>query len=260
MFLLKKHLSPLRLPVPFCSVLIIVGLILLWSTRKQKAGKLLLTVGSLLLILLGYGVSTSWLLAPLERRYQPILIASSVTSTDPSQPIKWIVVLGGGGSYSTQLPSPSQLSNASLTRLIEGIRLHRQIPGSKLILSEGNIFQSGPVGEIMGQVAQDLGVSRSDFAMETQSQDTEDQAAMVLPLVGTERFLLVTSASHMPRSMALFRKLGMNPIAAPTDFESLSSDTWRPSAFYPSAGGLRKAELAVHEYVGLVWAKLRGKI
>jgi len=60
--------------------------------------------------------------------------------------------------------------------------------------------------------------------------------------------------------MALFRKQGMNPIAAPTDFESLSAESWTPSAFYPSAGGLRRAELAVHEYLGLAWAKVRGKI
>jgi len=259
MFLLKKLISPLLLPVPFCSVLLIFGLILLWSGRRQKAGKLFVSTGALLLILLGYGVSTRYLLMPLESRYPPILTATAVTSQD-AQPVKWIVVLGGGGVYSSQLPSPSQLSNASLARLIEGIRLHRQIPGSKLILSEGNIFDSGPVAEVMGRVAQELGVGRDDLVLETQSQDTEAQAAMILPLIGTERFFLVTSAAHMPRSMGLFRKLGMNPIAAPTDFGSLSPESWRPSAFYPSAGGLRKAELAVHEYVGLAWAKLRGKI
>jgi uncharacterized SAM-binding protein YcdF (DUF218 family) len=259
MFLLKKFISPLLLPVPFCSMLLIFGLITLWFTRRQKAGKLLVSTGALLLILLGYGVSTRWLLMPLERQYSPILAANSVTSQD-AQPVKWIVVLGGGGVYSSQLPSPSQLSSASLTRLIEGIRLHRQIPGSKLILSEGNIFDSGPVAEIMGTVAQDLGVGKDDLVLETQSQDTEAQAVLISPLVGTDRFFLVTSASHMPRSMGLFRKQGMNPIAAPTDFESLSSESWVPSTLYPSAGGLRKAELAVHEYLGLAWAKLRGKI
>ena len=259
MFLLKKFISPLLLPVPFCSMLLIFGLITLWFTRRQKAGKLLVSTGALLLILFGYGVSTRWLLMPLERQYPPILAANSVTSQE-TQPIKWIVVLGGGGVYSSQLPSPSQLSSASLTRLIEGIRLHRQIPGSKLILSEGNIFDSGPVAEIMGTVAQDLGVGKDDLVLETQSQDTEAQAVLISPLVGTDRFFLVTSASHMPRSMRLFRKQGMNPIAAPTDFESLSSESWVPSTLYPSAGGLRKAELAVHEYLGLAWAKLRGKI
>lgn len=259
MFLLKKIISPLFLPMPFCSVLLIFGLFLLWSTRRQKAGRLFVSLGALLLIFLGYGVSTRWLLRPLERQYPPILNAASVTAQD-GQPVKWIVVLGGGGVYSSQLPSPSQLSNASLSRLIEGIRLHRQIPSSKLILSEGNIFDSGPVGEIMGTVAQDLGVGRDALVMETQSQDTEGQAVLILPLVGKDQFFLVTTASHMPRSMALFRKQGMNPIAAPTDFESLSSESWRPSAFYPNAGGLRKAELAVHEYLGLAWAKVRGKI
>jgi len=259
MFLLKKIISPLLLPLPFCSVLLIFGLILLWSGRRQKAGKLFVSTGALLLILLGYGVLTRWLLLPLERQYSPILTATTVTSPD-GQPVKWIVVLGGGGVYSSQLPSPSQLSNASLARLIEGIRLHRQIPSSKLILSEGNIFDSGPVGEIMGTVAQDLGVGREVLVLETQSRDTEAQANLILPLVGTERFFLVTSASHMPRSMALFKKLGMNPIAAPTDFASLSAESWQPSAVYPSAGGLRRAELAVHEYMGLAWAKLRGKL
>ena len=259
MFLLKKFLSPLLLPVPFCSLLLIFGLILLWSGRRQKAGKLLVSIGSLLLILLSYGVSTKWLLMPLERRYPPVLSAQSVTAPD-AQPVRWIVVLGGGGSHSAHLPSPSQLSSTSLARLIEGIRLHRQIAGSKLVLSEGNIFESGPVAEVMGKVAEDLGVSKDEMVLETQSQDTEGQASLILPIVGNERFLLVTSASHMPRSIALFRKAGMNPIAAPTDFGSSSSENWRPSVFYPSAGGLHRAELAMHEYLGLAWSKLRGKI
>ena len=259
MFLLKKIIGPLLLPLPFSSLLIIVGLILLWSTRRQKAGKLLVSSGAVLLLFFGYGVSTRSLLSPLERQNPPIFNVSPATSND-AQPIKWIIVLGGGGSYSSQLPSPSQLSNASLSRLLEGIRLQRQLPGSKLILSEGSIFGSGPVALVMGKVAEDLGVKKEDIVLETQSQDTEAQANLILPLVGGERFLLVTSASHMPRSMGLFKKLGMNPIAAPTDFASLSSESWVPSSFYPSAGGLRKAELAVHEYLGLAWAKVRGKI
>jgi uncharacterized SAM-binding protein YcdF (DUF218 family) len=259
MFLLKKIIGPLLLPVPFCSLLIIAGLVLLWATRRQKAGKLLVSAGSLFLILFGYGLSTKWLLSPLERQYPPILNAASATPKE-SPPVKWVIVLGGGGSYSSKLPSPSQLSNASLMRLLEGIRLHRQIPGSKLIVSEGNIFGSGPVADIMGKVAEDFGVKKEDLVLESQSQDTESQAVLILPIVGTEPFFLVTSAYHMPRSMALFRKLGMNPIAAPTDFESLSAESWGPSALYPSAGGLRKAELAVHEYLGLTWSKLRGRI
>lgn len=259
MFLLKKLISPFFLPVPFCSLLLIVGLTLLWSGRRQRAGKLLVSVGALLLIFLSYGVSTKLLLLPLERQYPPILSATSLNAGD-AQPVKWIVVLGGGGSYSSQLPSPGRLSSASLARLIEGIRLQRQIPGSKLVLSEGNIFGSGPVAEAMAKLAEDLGVKKEDMILETESHDTEGQASLILPIVAIDRFLLITSASHMPRSIALFRKAGMNPIPAPTDFESIRAENWRPAAFYPSAGGLRKAELAVHEYLGLAWSKIRGKI
>ena len=77
--------------------------------------------------------------------------------------------------------------------------------------------------------------------------------------MGKDRFILVTSASHMRRSQALFRKLGMDPIAAPTDYESTGQGL-RLSDFYPSVGELHKADLALHEYLGLAWAKLRGKI
>ena len=196
-------------------------------------------------------------LLPLERRYQPLLTTSSIST--PEAPIKWIVVLGGGGASSAQLPSASQLSPASLARLVEGIRLQRQLPGSKLILSEGSIFESLPVADVMGSVAQELGVASDAVVLERQSQDTEGQAQLIRPMVGNDRFILVTSASHMPRSMALFRKVGLNPIAAPTDYSSSSRETLRPTSFYPNSRELRKAELAMHEYMGLAWAKIRGR-
>ena len=258
MFLIKKIIGPLLFPIPFAAFLLLVGLVLLWFTRKQKAGRLFVSAGTVLLISLSFGVFSPWTLAPLERKYQPLLATASVNSAEA--PIKWIVVLGGGGSYSSQLPSTSQLSPSSLARLNEGIRLHRQLPGSKLILSEGAVFQAVPVADLMAKMAEDLGIPSDSLILEQRSRDTEGQAELIQPLVGQDRFILVTSASHMPRSMALFRKLGMSPIAAPTDFKYLTRDTLSPATFFPSAGELRKAELAMHEYMGLAWAKLRGRI
>ena len=258
MFLFKKIVGPLLFPLPVGSLLLLVGLGLLWFTKKQKAGKIFVTSGTFLLLSLSYGLLAPFTLKPLERRYAPLLSPASVHS--PESPMKWVVVLGGGGFYSPQLPSGNQLSSASLARLHEGIRLQRQIPGSKLILSEGNIFQSGAIADLMGKAAQDMGVSADSMVLERQSSDTEGQAQMILPIVGQDRFILVTSASHMPRSMALFEKIGMNPIAAPTDFSYSATETLRPSLFYPSTRELRKAELAIHEYLGIAWGKLRGKL
>src|SRR5688572_5155810 len=119
MFLIKKILGPLLFPLPIGSLLLLVGLALLWFSRKQKAGKVFVTSGTLLLLALSYGLLTPLTLRPLERKY-PALLSASALST-PEAPIKWVVVLGGGGVYNAQQPSSSQLSAASLARLSEGI-------------------------------------------------------------------------------------------------------------------------------------------
>ena len=112
----------------------------------------------------------------------------------------------------------------------------------------------------MAQLAAELGISREDIIIESESLDTKDQARIIHRMVGDEPLFLVTSASHMPRSMAMFTKLGMNPIPAPT--RSIESRILHrgPSPFFPSSVNLGKAEMAFHEYLGIVWAKLRRQI
>jgi uncharacterized SAM-binding protein YcdF (DUF218 family) len=96
--------------------------------------------------------------------------------------------------------------------------------------------------------------------LESLSKDTKDEARLIKNIVGNDRFVLVTSASHMPRSMALFKKLGMQPIPAPTDYWVKERQGISPAMFFPSSNGLRKAERAFYEYLGLAWANLRGQI
>jgi uncharacterized SAM-binding protein YcdF (DUF218 family) len=96
--------------------------------------------------------------------------------------------------------------------------------------------------------------------LESSSKDTKDEARLIKDMVGNESFFLVTSASHMPRSVALFKKEGMNPIPAPTDHRIKERQRLSPGMFFPWAGNLIKAELAVHEYLGLGWAKIRNQI
>jgi len=79
--------------------------------------------------------------------------------------------------------------------------------------------------------------------------------------VGKDKFILVTSAAHMPRAMGLFRKQGMEPIPAPTDYMAGEREGGlRLGMFFPSAGSLEKAGSAIHEYLGMVWGKLRSQI
>ncbi|MBW1698681.1 MAG: envelope biogenesis factor ElyC [Deltaproteobacteria bacterium] len=258
MFLLKKIAAPLFLPVSLCLELLLAGLVLLWFTRRQKAGKILVLMGVILLAALSYSPLPETLLRPLEYRYPPVLKIDSAQNI--KQDIKWVVVLGGGHTSNPKLPSTSQLSYASIARLVEGIRLYRKLPGSRLILSGGNPF--GPVSNarVLADVAMAVGVDRQNLVLEPASKDTKDEAMLIQKIVGDDRFFLVTSASHMPRSMALFKKRGMHPLPAPAGHLVKDSKKRHPGRFFPWTANLAKAERAFHEYLGLAWAKLRGQM
>lgn len=260
MFILKKLISQIFLPVPLCLELFIIGLVLLLFTRKQRAGKLIISIGVILFTILCYAGVPNIMLKRLEYQYPSLMLntPSDTAIGDVAPPVKWIVVLGGGNTPDPKIPVTSQLSEASMVRLIEAVRLHNKMPGSKLILSGGGVSGLVPEAETMSRVAKAIGVNPEDLILESDSKDTEDEARLIKPIVGNEGFILVTSAAHIPRSMALFKKLGMHPIPAPTNhltYEKVIS----PDSFFPSSEGLRKVESALHEYLGLVWAKLRGQ-
>lgn len=254
MFLLKKIMGPLFFPLPLCLVILLIGLFLLWLTRKQKAGKIVVSIGAILLAIFSFGLISDALLRPLENKYPPQLKLDGISD------VKWVVVLGGGHRSDPRVPVTSQISGASLARLVEGIRLQRKLPHSKLILSGGGAFDPVPNANIMADVALAIGVDKEDFILEQSSKDTKDQAVLIKEIVGKERFALVTSASHMPRSMALFRKQGMNPTPVPTDHRVKESQGLSPGFFFPNASDIGKAERAFYEYLGIIWAKLRGQI
>jgi uncharacterized SAM-binding protein YcdF (DUF218 family) len=261
MFLLKKIAPLLLYPVSLCLGILILGLFCLWVTRRQRLGKGLVTLGTVLLLLLSLPFLSRQTLTPLERRYPALLHPETVSWGEKSSTApKWIVVLGGGHRSDPSLPANSQISPAALGRVIEGVRLYKTIPGSKLLLSGGGVFDPVPESEVMAQIAELLGVKPQDISLESNSRDTADQAEIIAKMIGRERFILVTSASHMPRSMALFRKRGLQPIPAPTDFQVRESQGFDPNRFFPKATSLKEVDSALHEYLGLAWAWLRGEI
>ena len=261
MFILKKIISAFLSPLLISFLLSFLGLYLLWFTTKQKAGKILVLVGLVILTLFSYGIISNRLLRPLERRYEAFEIRSSsaVPETEDESTIRFVVVLGGGHTSDSELPLISQIGKDSLVRLIEGIRIYRKYPGAKLLLSGGAVFDPVSEAEIMARVAREMGVPERDIILESKSQDTRDEALFIKPIVGNEPFALVTTASHMPRSMALFKKLGMNPIPAPVGHSIKDRQGLSPTFLFPGTGGIRNAEMAIHEYVGMIWAKLRGQ-
>jgi uncharacterized SAM-binding protein YcdF (DUF218 family) len=250
MFLFKKIVAPLFFPLSLCLEILILGIFFLWFTQRQKTAKIIVTIGVFFLISLSYGVALEAILHRLEYKYPPLTDVSAVSD------IKLVVVLSGGYSPDAYLPVTDQLSKASLIRLVEGIRIHRMLSKSKLVLSGTGAYGVLNETKIMADAALALGVNAKDLILESASRDTKEQVRLIQQIVGDRRFVLVTSASHMLRSMVLFQKRGMRPIPAPIDYKIKERQKITPAMFFPSADRIDKMERAFYEYLGLVWLKL----
>lgn len=252
MFLFKKIAGELLAPLSIVLIAAAVALVLLWFTRRQRLGKLIATAAFLLFVTLAYGWLGGPALHALERDYAPMAA--------PPPGIKWVIVLGGGSYSDPELPPIAQLTESSLARAVEGVRLYRQVPDAKLVLSGGRVFGGGSDAETMSALALQLGVPRDRIVMEGASEDTEGQARLIREMLKGERCILVTSAVHMRRSIALFRKQGVDALPAPTHYLSQSNPGIQPADFFPRPGRIRGADAAMHEYLGLAWHWLTGRI
>ncbi|MFH1727193.1 MAG: ElyC/SanA/YdcF family protein [Pseudomonadota bacterium] len=194
----------------------------------------------------------------LESKYPPVLVHKQ--ELEKYKNIKWVVVLSGGGDFNRGLSANNQLFISTLARLIEGIRIVKKIPDAKILLSGGAGGSKYPSAMIMANTSLDMGIARERIVIEKKSNDTKDEAKLIKNIVGQEKIILVTSANHLPRSSALFKKVGVNHIPAPCDyFNNLGSQGF----FYnmiPKARNMYKTKIAIYEYLGIAWAYLRGLI
>jgi uncharacterized SAM-binding protein YcdF (DUF218 family) len=255
-FLIKKFLGDLLMPFPLTLAALIVGLFFVWSGKKRKAGLIIMASAIGVLGIAGMKGASDIAAGSLERRYLPLMYTKDIGQ------IEWIVVLSAGHNDDTSVPALGRLADATAIRLMEGIRLYRVFQGSRLLLSGG---AAGPgektIAENMREVAVDLGVPECDIVLDGSSMDTADQAVMLGGALKGKRFILVTSAAHMSRSMALFRRQGVEPIPAPTHYLSLNGKGSFDdlTEWLPDAENLVKMDTALHEYLGMAWALLRGQ-
>ncbi|MCH9770434.1 MAG: YdcF family protein [Gammaproteobacteria bacterium] len=251
-FALKKVISGLLLPLPISLILLLLALLLL-CCRKKTVGLLSLLLGLLVLLVSSISPVAFSLLHKLETNYQPL-------QQFPSD-VKQIVVLGGGIGGNPNYPPNTRLSSASLSRLVEAIRIYKHYQAQQkpmtLILSGGRVFGSPSDANKMRNTAVVLGIKSKQFILANGSQDTASEAHYIQKIVRDKPFILVTSAYHMRRAMLLFKRLGMQPIAAPTQY-LIRSNQYRISRYLPSAYNLVLSDIAIHEYLGLVWAHMHG--
>ncbi|MBM4055368.1 MAG: hypothetical protein FJ264_12030 [Planctomycetes bacterium] len=263
MFVLKKLIAQLLFPVPLCFEVLIVGIVLMFFSRRQRLGKYIVLSGILLFVFFCYSYPVAKIfIKRLEYKYPPLLSTKSADETawNITSGVKWIVILAGGHISDHEVPVTSRVSEETLVRLVEGIRLHRLFPESRIVLSGGRVFDPVSGAETMAELAMSLGVKKEDLVLQSESKDTHDEAKFVKPIIGNDTFILVTSANHMTRAMGMFEKSGMSPIPAPAGHTILKSQGTVPADFFPSSYGIDKAEQVFYEYLGILWALLRGQI
>ena len=250
-FVTKKIVGAAVLPIPTALLLLVIGLLLLFLARHVVLGKWLVFAGVLVLVVFSLPFFPDFMLKKLESQYRPMSVAP--------QNIGSVVVLGAGNGGYPHYPANDKLSAASLARLIEGIRIHKHIANSMLVLSGGRVFGSPPDADAMNNVASMLGVTPVEIKIENGSEDTFQEAINLKKIVGTKPFVLVTSAYHMPRAMRLFQHQGMHPIPAPTEF-LLAKRRYTIKQYFPNATNLVYSDIAIHEFLGLLWSQWQGKI
>jgi uncharacterized SAM-binding protein YcdF (DUF218 family) len=256
-FFRSKTLGIMLLPV---NLLIGAGVLgaIISATRATRLGRRLLITSVVLLAISGFSPLGKLLLYPLEQRFPPW----DATRGAPDG----IVVLGGSIDPEQSAVHGRAVFTHSADRIVAAAVLARQYPNARIVFSGGNsnLVADGSAKEADYAISvfESLGIARERLTIERRSRNTQENAefskAIANPGNG-ERWLLVTSAFHMPRSVGLFRKAGFAVEPYPVD--------WRAGgiagvlAFSPiSVEGLERTDIAVREWMGLVAYRATGKI
>ena len=250
-FLAKKILGGLLMPVPTILLLLIWAFLFLLRRKTRWLGFLCLLAGAGWLFVASYQPLAHRLIAPLEAQVASYQLGEEA--------VDYVAVLGASHQSVPGQPVTSQVSPAGVVRLVEGIRVYRLNPGSRLVFTGYHGLSADPVSypEKLKELAISLGVPAEDILTFSGPRDTAEEARLLAETLPVAELVLVTSASHMPRALALFKGAGLQPVPAPTHHLARSG---RADGQFPSAHDLARTRDCLHERLGLWWAQLTGQL
>ena len=261
MFVFLSKLIPIFVyPLGLVVILLFTSLLL----RRSARGPRICVISALTLLLLA---SNTWIASALTRslewQYLPL----------ETYPQTEVIVVLGGATYSAIYPRQIPEINGAGDRILYAAHLYHQGVSPNLLLSGGNISwmnaQNAPAQD-MAEILQMLDVPTDALWLETQSRNTYENALFarqILSEKGLNRIILVTSAMHMPRAVALFEAQGFEVIPAPADYNITQLDwerLWEPNLvtqlfnILPAVGNLENTTVALKEYIGIFTYCLRG--
>ena len=244
---IKTLISPLLLII----VLLSAAFPMIWKKRKDSTVKWLVGIALIGLVLLSFPPFSNALMWGLERRYPPLV---NVAGLEKPQ---YIVVLADWDSNNPTVPYTSNIGYVSALRVLEAHRIYRDLPHCKIIVSG-----SKDSCEQMRKLFILLGVPKDDLLSDDGSRNTWDSSVNVGKFVSRSRFVLVTSAIHLPRAMICFSYHGLRPIPAPADFRTGYNRSYKIQIqksivdYLPNINSLNDSHLAIYEYVGICWYQI----
>lgn len=259
LFALSKILWWLLSPVSLLALAFAVGLAglligrLLDRAWPRRWGRRLIAAAALVFAALVFLPVDGWLLAPLEERFPQV--------TSPPAHVDGVIVLGGAlNPYESDARGAPQV-NAAFERVLAMARLARRYPEAEIVFSGGTASLATPdfreADQVRGLLG-DLGLLAPGMVFERASRNTRENALFSRDLVAprqTERWLLVTSAFHMPRAVGVFRALDWPVVAYPVDYQTTPGGG---VPWFDPLGSLERTQLAAKEWIGLVYYRLRG--
>jgi uncharacterized SAM-binding protein YcdF (DUF218 family) len=254
-FLLAKILGVIAVP---SNVVVMIGLVgaMLLPTGFARRGRRLLVASVLLTAVIGLFPLGNVMLLPLEDRFP---------HWDPSRGAPdGIIVLGGVINTDISAARGEISVGDAAERLLVIAQLARRYPSARIVFSGGNgelNFSGLAEADFVQQLFQSFGIPCGRILLERESRDTAENARYAKrsaePKPG-ERWLLVTSAVHMPRAVGAFRMVGFAVEAYPVDWQTRGrEDLWSLSGSL--LGGFAAADAAAHEWVGLLVYRLTGR-
>lgn len=250
-FTLKKLVSLLLHLVPGCLVLILLAMVLSRYRRWRRVSNGIIFLSTLTLVLASTPAVSNRAIYSLENQF-------TVMMAPPADTVLFLTL----GNYATgdeSLPANARLGAAALARITETIRLWRQQQQAK-------IFLGGPSRFAMRDFAIDNGVANASIILDHEVKDTIGEIEAATTYVQTSklsgRTVIVSSATHLPRSKLIVD----NAVELRLTDQALHSHSFAPAdfiaapidrSFHASSGYLHKTDRVVHEYVGMLWVKLK---
>ncbi|MDO9218564.1 MAG: YdcF family protein [Lacisediminimonas sp.] len=244
-------ISAILLP-PLSLLLIAAAGGALLRTRHRFAGRVLVTLSLVLLTVLSTPLTAAWLPRLLESESPPLTRAHEAHAHA-------IVILGGDRIVAAQeYGGLDQPNGSTLGRLRYGAWLHQQTGLPILVTGGSPDGREEPESLLMARALRDS--FKVPVRWEEGRSDNTAQNALnstgLLKRAGIKRVLLVTDAIHMPRARRIFSAAGLDVVPAPTNIAS-APPALTLMAFLPQSGTLERSRYALHEWIGMLWYRVR---